>query len=92
MHSELSAALEAHRYSETVGHKTKASKVLKIKDTDDYRAAFLIEIADTLEDGIASAVIKLLDICGHRGIDIESHVEAKIRYNKTRPYKHGKEY
>jgi hypothetical protein len=27
-----------------------------------------------------------------RGIEIEKHIIAKMEYNKTRPYKHGKEY
>lgn len=26
------------------------------------------------------------------GIDLDYHVEAKLRYNQTRPYKHGKAY
>ena len=33
-----------------------------------------------------------IDLIGHLGIDIESHVRAKVRYNTLRPYKHAKAY
>lgn len=38
---------------------------------------------------LADAVIRILDYCGHAGIDIENAVKIKHEYNKTRPYKHG---
>lgn len=38
---------------------------------------------------LADAVIRILDYCGHVGIDIEKAIEIKHEYNKTRPYKHG---
>lgn len=34
----------------------------------------------------------LMVFCQKHSIDIEKHVVAKITYNKTRPYKHGKKY
>ena len=92
IHSELSEALESHRQAVTVDHKSMASKVLNIADDEDYKEAFLLEIKDTVEDEIADSLIRLLDVCGQRGIDIDSHIAAKLRYNQTRPYKHGKKY
>jgi NTP pyrophosphatase (non-canonical NTP hydrolase) len=47
---------------------------------------------DTFEDELADVMIRLLDLAGGLGIDIEWHVNAKYEYNQTRPYKHGKEY
>ena len=38
------------------------------------------------------AVIRIADLCGYLNIDLESHIKAKMRYNESRPYKHGKEY
>lgn len=47
---------------------------------------------DTFEDEIADTFIRLADICGYLKIDIEKHILAKIKYNSTRPKKHGKEF
>jgi NTP pyrophosphatase (non-canonical NTP hydrolase) len=63
------------------------------KDIDSgmlFPLAFKGNIKDTYEDEIADAIIRLLDICGSRGIDIEKHIIHKMNYNRTRPYKHGK--
>ena len=42
------------------------------------------------EEEMADAVIRILDFCGYYGYDIQGAVDAKMAYNKTRPYKHGK--
>lgn len=55
-------------------------------------ALFEEYIKDILEDEIADAIIRLMDLCGKRNIDIEKHIELKVAYNITRPYKHGKRY
>ena len=34
----------------------------------------------------------LVSICKHHNIPIEKHIQAKMEYNKTREYLHGKEY
>ena len=47
---------------------------------------------DSVEFELADAIIRLLDICDFYGIDIEKHIEAKLAYNRTRGYKHGKKY
>ena len=39
---------------------------------------------------LADAFIRLFDLCGGLGIDIEKEIVAKSERNKTRPYKHGK--
>ena len=45
-------------------------------------ANFREELADTF--------IRLFDLCGGLGIDIEEEIEKKSLKNKNRPYKHGK--
>ncbi|MBF0388110.1 MAG: nucleotide pyrophosphohydrolase [Candidatus Omnitrophica bacterium] len=45
-------------------------------------ANFKEELADTL--------IRLFDLCGGMGIDIEAEIIKKCEKNKARPYKHGK--
>lgn len=39
---------------------------------------------------IADAFIRLFDLCGGLGIDIEEEIARKSKINKGRPYKHGK--
>jgi NTP pyrophosphatase (non-canonical NTP hydrolase) len=53
---------------------------------------FAKDVKDTFEDELADAVIRIADLCGYLNIDLESHIKAKMRYNETRPHKHGKEY
>ncbi len=46
------------------------------------QANFKEELADTF--------IRLFDLCGGMGIDIEAEIAKKAEKNKARPYKHGK--
>lgn len=47
---------------------------------------------DNFEEEIADVFIRLGDLCGGLGIDIESRIKEKMQKNKDRPYKHGKEF
>lgn len=47
---------------------------------------------DTFEDEIADVFIRLADLCGELGIDIEAQIEWKLNLNKSRPAKHGKSF
>jgi NTP pyrophosphatase (non-canonical NTP hydrolase) len=101
--SELAEALEADRKN-----KRKMLKVfvqdlvyaqLEITDFETenrncewLKNRFETTIKDTFEDEIADAFIRLFDLVGGLGIDIEKHIELKLRYNATREYKHGKAY
>ncbi len=38
---------------------------------------------------LADAVIRIFDLCGALGLDIERAIAEKHEYNKGRPYKHG---
>jgi NTP pyrophosphatase (non-canonical NTP hydrolase) len=78
--TELSEGLEAHR---------KGIFAPKQRLPMDK---FEAEIKDTFEDEIADSIIRLLDLAGGLGIDIDYHVMAKLEYNKTRARLHGKNY
>ena len=41
---------------------------------------------------VIDALIRILDWCGHEGLDVEELVREKHEYNKSRPYKHGKKF
>ena len=38
---------------------------------------------------LADIVIRVMDLCGYYGIDLEEAIKNKHEYNKARPYKHG---
>jgi hypothetical protein len=38
---------------------------------------------------LADTIIRVLHICAKYKIDIDSIMELKLRYNETRPYRHG---
>ena len=41
---------------------------------------------------LADAVIRIADLCGHLGIDLDAVIAEKMAYNADRPYKHGKRF
>lgn len=41
---------------------------------------------------LADIVIRVADICGALGIDLEAEIIQKSAYNETRPAKHGKAF
>lgn len=41
---------------------------------------------------LADCVIRILDFCGGRDIDLQTLLEKKIKKNKKRPFKHGKKF
>lgn len=86
--SELAEALEADRKDR---HCTESDGVLKKNGTID-KELFEKKVKDTFEDEIADAFIRLFDLCGYMNIDIRKHISLKLAYNRTRGYKHGKNY
>jgi len=45
---------------------------------------------DNFREELADTFIRLFDLCGGMGIDIQAEIAKKCEKNKTRPYKHGK--
>lgn len=46
----------------------------------------------SLEIELADAIIRIMDYAGAKGMDIGGAIEAKMAYNTTRPYKHGRKF
>lgn len=93
---ELSEAVEADRAGRYADLSKDRAKQIKELYQDGGKAPFIsafhTEIKDTFEDEMADTFIRLLDFCGRKGIDIESHIRLKLLYNSTRAHKHGKKY
>lgn len=41
---------------------------------------------------LADVIIRCFDMADYYGIDLENIINEKMEFNKTRPYKHGKEF
>lgn len=64
----------------------------EIDNNRDFKQAYEKYIHNSFEDEITDAIIILFGICGKFNIDLEKHIELKMKYNETREYKHGKRY
>ncbi|MBE9490860.1 MAG: hypothetical protein IMY67_11240 [Bacteroidetes bacterium] len=92
IHSEVSEALEADRidnYIEGVNIKIFSTAE---KPGITWENLFEAAIKNTFEDELADIMIRVMDLAALKGIDLDSHIAAKMRYNETRPTKHGKKY
>lgn len=90
IHSEVSEALEAHRRGRRADLESYKN-FFGSKEVYDS-GMFARYIKDTIEDELADTVIRVFDLCGLMGIDLETHVAWKMKYNQSRPMRHGKEY
>lgn len=103
--SELSEALEADRIGnyakiERFENLVRTSRIINNDPTyignitaeQTWTVKFESCIKDSFEDEIADTIIRILDLCGAKGIDIEKHIELKMKYNETREKMHGKKY
>ena len=73
-HSELSEALEDYRDG-------KDQTTVWYTGSDSKPCGIPSELADV--------VIRIADMCGQYGIDLDKAVTEKTAYNRTRPMRHG---
>jgi NTP pyrophosphatase (non-canonical NTP hydrolase) len=95
IHSELSESLEADRMNRHTDMEAFIANTTEddvFNDTLPFDVAFKAFIKGTVEEELADVIIRTLDLCGSLGIDIEKHIELKMKYNESREYKHGKNY
>jgi NTP pyrophosphatase (non-canonical NTP hydrolase) len=87
--TELAEACEADR--EKRYFKGKIHGIMNFND-EAFLSAFVLNVKDTFEDELADAVIRIIDLSIGKNFDLMAHIQAKARFNKSRPYKHNKEY
>ena len=100
--SEVAEAQEALRKNHYANQEVVDSLAhdLELDRTDEefllkalvWKAKFEDNIKSTFQDEIADVAIRLFDLCGGMGIDLEKHIELKMKYNSMRGYKHGKAF
>jgi len=75
MHSELSEALESLRRGEPM--------LYMATDTEGHQKP------EGLAAELADLLIRVADFCGGFNVPLEDALYAKLKYNESRPYKHG---
>jgi NTP pyrophosphatase (non-canonical NTP hydrolase) len=91
--SEVGEACEALRRGKRFGGKFDVGKVKELISAfkgDLPDEIFEAAVKDTFEDEIADAIIRLLDLAHSVGMDVDFHVREKMKYNESRPFRHGK--
>jgi len=99
--SEVSEAFEAFRKDRRAFKEFKLGNVLGEEKTllsdlktfntgkDYWMMLFEKHVKDSLEDEMADVIIRALGFCGENNIDIEKHIELKMKYNEMRGFKYG---
>ncbi len=102
VHSELSEALEEYRNGRPMlyypcrmggvcieedarNNNTCGSKAI----TPDGGCSAQSDKPEGIAIELADAIIRILDYCGHAGIDMDAAIRIKHQYNLTRSYRHG---
>lgn len=83
IHSELSEALEEARAGGKMIYYSGGGSVSDVP-TEECKKP------EGIAPELADAVIRIADLCGYMGIDLEAVIAEKMAYNESRPYKHGK--
>tara|TARA_R100000541_G_C1863148_1_gene79588 strand:+ start:35 stop:466 length:432 start_codon:yes stop_codon:yes gene_type:complete len=90
IHSEVSEALEADRKG--IYSLVEMKALNGWKDNDSFKTHFIETVKDTFEDELADVMIRVMDLAAFKGVNLEEHIKAKMRFNSLREHKHGKKY
>ena len=97
VHSELSEALEEVRNGRAPNETYYSGKITHPLEDGGYvvvpATTTIVTNACTKPEGVpselADVIIRIGDICGYYGIDLEAIIKQKLEYNKSRSYRHG---
>lgn len=86
VHSEASEALEEHRNGHEATEVYHASMHTGVSPETGVQYGWKPE---GIPIELADIIIRVLDIAGHYGIDIERAMMLKAKYNESREHRHG---
>jgi NTP pyrophosphatase (non-canonical NTP hydrolase) len=104
MTTEVAEAIEAERNNQHADLRYFEERMAQIEQSysgvncsqaqkdEDFKHVFKHSIKDTVEDELADTMIRIMDYAAHFNVDLERHIELKMRFNSLRPHKHGKKY
>jgi len=69
----------------------KVVRKVKVLFTEEEKIKMGESIAHELSL-LADIMIRVMDLAAFKGIDLEKHIDLKMKYNSLRPHKHGKKY
>lgn len=84
-HSELSEAFEEYRN----GHEPTEMYYSSKDEVGKPVYSPLAGKPEGVPSELADCIIRILDYCEHVGIDIDEAIQIKMKYNESRPYRHG---
>lgn len=87
IHSEVSEALEADRRNNYFDSNIDVMNGW-VSD-EDFKSEFEEKLKGTFEDELVDILLRVIGLAAWKGIDLEKHAAAKMRYNSLRPHKHG---
>lgn len=90
IHSEVSEALEADRNDQYC--KANTDVLNGWVQDDDFHKYYKEKVKATFEEEMADIMIRVMDLCEYKNIDLEGHIKAKMRFNAMREKYHGKKY
>jgi len=64
--------------------------MLVVTELAEAMEGYRHEDHDNFREELADTYIRLFDLCGGLGIDIQAEIERKVGINKERPHMHGK--
>lgn len=88
VHKELNNLEDVKRLALAIGELNEAIEAVR----KDIKVSEHIPEFTGLEEELADTVIRILDLSGQHNLRLGAAIKAKLEFNKTRGYKHGKKF
>lgn len=86
LHSEISEAYEEYRNNH---EPTLIYSSDPVEGVDAMNVPVMTQKPEGIPIEFADLAIRLFHYCGYLGIDLTEAIKIKMRFNETRPYRHG---